>query len=60
MYPADRRQPAIGTVSFSSGQTRSNNTLLLLATTERTFFAFSSVTGGGSVHMVVDVNGYFE
>ncbi len=60
LFPADRLQPAIETVSFSGGQTRANNTLLLLATTERTFVVLPSVTGNGSVHMVVDVNGYFE
>ena len=60
LFPADRLQPAIGTVSFSSGLTRGNNTLLLLSATERTFVVFPSVTGNGTVHMVVDVNGYFE
>ncbi len=56
LFPADRLQPAIATVNFSTGQTRSNNTILLLATTERTFLVFPSVTAD----LVVDVNGYFE
>ncbi len=56
LFPADRLQPPIGTVSFSSGQTRGNNTLLLLSAAERAFLAFPSTT----VHLVVDVNGYFE
>jgi hypothetical protein len=60
LFPADRLQPAIGTVSFPSGQTRGNNTLLLLSVAERAFLAFPSVTGNGTVHLVVDVNGYFE
>ncbi|MFL6200886.1 MAG: hypothetical protein ACJ76J_17070 [Thermoanaerobaculia bacterium] len=60
LFPADRLQPTTGTVNFSGGQTRSNNTLLLLSATDRTFVVFPSVTGNGTVDVLVDVNGYFE
>lgn len=60
LFPAGQPRPAIETVSFSGGQTRSNNTLLVLGIAEPHFTVFPSVTGDGSVHLVVDVNGYFE
>ena len=56
---ADQAQPVATTLSFRVGQTRANNAMLSLAL---------DGTGGlkvlngspGSVHVIIDVNGYFQ
>jgi hypothetical protein len=51
--------PAVSTINFSAGQTRANNAVALLA-----FDASGSlkVTNASThkVHLILDVNGYFE
>jgi hypothetical protein len=50
----------IGTINFSAGQTRSNNAVLPLAVDgSGALTATAQVVGNGSVHLIVDVNGYF-
>lgn len=59
MYAADQAQPVATTLNFRVGQTRANNAMLTLAL---------DGTGGvkalngsmGSVHLIIDVNGYFQ
>lgn len=61
LFPADRIQPSTSNVNFSSGQTRSNNAVLLLSgSPQRAFTVAPAVSAGGTVQLVVDVNGYFE
>lgn len=61
LFPAGWLRPDTSTINFSSGQTRANNGLLMLsAAPGRSFTAVSQVVGDGSVHLIVDVNGYFE
>jgi hypothetical protein len=53
--------PIVSTVDFSGGQTRSNNAILLLATDgSGGMVARGTVTGNGTVQLIVDVNGYFQ
>lgn len=53
--------PATSTINFSAGQTRANNAILPLASDGSGGLAASAfVLGGGSVHLIVDVGGYFE
>lgn len=60
LVPADQLQANTSTLNFSAGQTRSNNTLLMLSDTlERSFAVFAGIPAG-TVHLIVDVNGYFE
>jgi hypothetical protein len=59
-YPGNYPQPVASTVTFSAGDTRSNNTVLPLATDGGgNVTALLSVAGNGSAHVVVDVSGYF-
>jgi PKD repeat protein len=59
-YPGNYPQPSTTTVSFSAGDTRSNQTTLPLATTgEGTLAALASIAGTGNVQLVIDVSGYY-
>jgi hypothetical protein len=59
LYPAN--YPAQGTnINFNTGTTRSNHAVLQLATDgSGTLLAAAAVANGGSVHLLVDVTGYF-
>jgi uncharacterized repeat protein (TIGR03803 family) len=59
VYPADQARPGTTTLSFSAGRTRANNAFLFLSSDglgDVTIFNNSS----GSVHLIIDVNGYFQ
>ncbi|MCM3875105.1 MAG: hypothetical protein NEA02_01665 [Thermoanaerobaculia bacterium] len=58
-YPGDAAVPNASTISFGPGQTRANNTILKMAENgSATVGVFNSAPG--SVHLIVDVNGYFQ
>jgi len=59
LFAGGTGQPAATTISFQSGVTRSNNALISLAP-NGTMDAFGLVSNGGTVHLIVDVNGYFQ
>ena len=60
IFPAGWPRPSTSAITFSAGQTRSNNALLFLSgAPERAFTVFAGIPLG-TVHVVVDVNGYFE
>ena len=53
--------PATSTVTFAAGSTRSNNTILPLASDgSGRLHARAFVADGGAVHVVVDVTGFFR
>ena len=58
LYPADLGTPLTSTVNFAAGQTRANNAVVRLAVDGT--LAAKAFVGGGSVHLIVDVTGYFE
>jgi hypothetical protein len=59
IYPSTGSRPVVSTVNFGAGQTRANNAVLVLASDgSGTVKVFNG--SGGTVHVVVDVNGYFE
>ena len=61
LYTGDASPPLASTINFSAGQTRANNAILALATNGTgTLAARPVVLGGGSVHVILDVVGYFE
>lgn len=61
LWPADLPQPATSVVNFAAGTTRANNTILALATDGGGDLAARAfVAGSGTVHLIVDVVGYFE
>jgi uncharacterized repeat protein (TIGR01451 family) len=60
-YPADAAVPGTSTLNFGAGQTRANNAGIPLAGNGSGQVAFrATVTGGGTVELIVDVTGYFE
>jgi hypothetical protein len=53
--------PATSSINFSAGGTRANNAITTLAADgSGNLVAFAFATGNGSVHLILDVNGYFE
>jgi hypothetical protein len=61
LFPQGLTPPATSTVNFGPGQTRANNAVVVLAPgSPSTFRAAAFVLGAGSVHLIVDVNGYFQ
>lgn len=60
-WAADRPKPGTSAINFAAGQTRANNAVLSVsADGEVELSVVATVIGGGTVHFVLDVNGYFE
>jgi hypothetical protein len=59
IYPADKTQPLASTINFNVGQTRANNAILPLSS-DGTGGVKIYNGSGGTVHVVIDVNGYFQ
>lgn len=61
IYPGNQTVQPTSTINFRPGETRANNALLLLAPDETgTIGLLPVMTGGGTVHVILDVSGYFE
>jgi glucose/arabinose dehydrogenase len=61
IFPGNFPVPDTSTVNFSAGQVRANNTVAALSTDGLgQVKARAVLTGGGGVHLILDVNGYFE
>ncbi len=61
LYPGDLAIPATSTLNFAAGQTRANNAVLPLAANGAGTLAITPfMAGDGTVHLIVDVVGYFE
>jgi uncharacterized repeat protein (TIGR01451 family) len=61
LWAADLPLPGTTVISFSAGQTRANNAIAGLATDGGGDLAAQAlVAGSGTVHLILDVNGYFE
>jgi len=61
LFAGDQPLPATSTINFRAGQVRANNAVVPLAAGgDGTLGVFASVAGNGTVHVVLDVNGYFE
>ncbi len=60
-HAGDLAPETASTINFGSGQLRSNNAVLPLSFDGRGLLAVSPlVGGGGTVHLIVDVSGWFE
>jgi len=60
LYPT-HDPPLVSALNFDAGRTRANNAVIPLPPDETGVLnARSFVLGAGSVHLVVDVHGYFE
>ncbi|HYN20545.1 MAG TPA: hypothetical protein VE078_06270, partial [Thermoanaerobaculia bacterium] len=61
LWPAGIPRPNTSAISFSAGRTRASNLILPLAYDGSGLAAVEAVVAGsGSVHMAVDITGYFE
>lgn len=63
IFPGDQTGTSTSTINFGPGQSRSNNAVVALATSgpaTGTLLLRPFLVDGGSVHAVVDVNGYFS
>ena len=60
LYPGDAASvPLVSTINFTPGQARANNAIVLLAT-DGTGTVGVKNGSAGTVHFVLDVNGYFQ
>jgi hypothetical protein len=59
-FAADLAAPQTSTINFAAGQTRANNTVIALSLEAARLSVLPAVSGGGQVHLIIDVNGYFE
>jgi hypothetical protein len=59
LFPGDGIAPATSNINFSTGQTRANNAVVLLATNGNGSIALLN-GAAGTVHFILDVNGYFQ
>ena len=57
LYPAGTAVPVVSAINYSAGQTRANNGIVPLNDSGQ---AAVFVGGSGNVHLILDVNGYFE
>jgi hypothetical protein len=61
LYPDNLSVPVSSTINFQTGLTRANSGVVRLSTDgEGRVGVYSSVNGGGVVHLLLDVAGYFE
>jgi len=59
LFPGNGIAPPTSSINFSTGQTRANNTVVLLATDGTGSLAVRN-GGSGTVHFILDVSGYFQ
>ena len=61
LYPGDAAVPPTSTINFAGGQTRANNSIMGLSRDGLgTMTALAYLPVGNQVHLILDVNGYFE
>ena len=62
VFHAGGQPPGLtSTINFGAGQTRANNAILTLAANgDGTLAVTPAVSGNGTVHVIVDVSGFFE
>jgi len=58
IYASGTARPPISTINYKAGQTRANSVVLPLGEDGKLDVFCGQATG--SVHLVVDVNGYFQ
>jgi glucose/arabinose dehydrogenase len=61
VFPGDQAVPPSSTLNFSAGQTRANSMVAPLSGDgQGRVKALASVAASGAVHLILDVNGYFQ
>ena len=59
LFPAGQPVPHVSSINYGPGQTRANNAIVPL-NPSGAIAAFVAQAAGTTVHLIVDVNGYFE
>ena len=59
LFAAGQAMPTVSNINYSAGQTRANNGVVTL-NASGAIDAFAGQPAGTSVHVIVDVSGYFE
>jgi hypothetical protein len=59
-FPGNAQVPNTSTLSFSTGQTRANNAVLMLASSGTGTLAVKNTTGSLPLQLILDVSGYFQ
>jgi len=60
LYPDDEAEPVASTVHFGAGRTRASSTHVKLPTTGYGRYVVIKNASPGSVHVLLDVSGYYE
>ena len=58
LYPAGATRPLFSSINYNAGQTRANNAIVPLGASGD--INVYCAQGGGTVHFILDVNGYFQ
>jgi hypothetical protein len=58
LFPAGGPPPLVSTLNYGNAQTRSNNAIVAVSPDGR--LAVRAVQSTGGVHVILDVNGYFQ
>jgi len=59
LYPGGQTPPQTSIINFGGSQTRANNAILPLSS-DGVISVLPIVLGNGQVHLIIDVNGYFD
>jgi len=59
LFPAGQPVPTASTINYVAGQNRANNAVIPLDASGA-LAAFVAQPAGTTVHLIIDVNGYFE
>ena len=59
LFPGNGAPTGTSSINFAAGQTRANNAMLSLATDGTSSFGVQN-NSAGTVHFILDVNGYFQ
>jgi hypothetical protein len=59
LFASGEAVPTVATITYSAGQTRANNAVVKL-NNSGSMSAFVGQLAGNAVHLIVDVNGYFQ
>jgi uncharacterized repeat protein (TIGR01451 family) len=60
LFPAGGATPVVSTINYAAGDTLSNNAIVPLSADGRLSAFIRQATAGTTMHLIIDVNGYFE
>ena len=60
LYPGYETVPLASTINFSAGQTRANNAIIALSSNGSGHLSVKNDQFAGTVHLLLDVTGYFK